>query len=97
MITFPANNSFDVGLAVFHAYYKISPYQKNADQDPLKNLIRCVKNDTNDTFCRLAYKGHDHLEAYFYGKAYQMFMNKCPAQWTGFRKVQGEIKSDIHD
>ena len=94
LLTFPANNSFDVGLAVFHAHYKISPYnyQKNADQVPLKYLMRCWKNDTdNDGVCHLAYKGQDDLDNYFYGKAYQMFMNKCPAQWTGFKKVQEGI------
>ena len=99
MSSFLANNSFDIGLAVFYTYYKISPhgYQKDADQNTLKNLVRFLKNDSDDADGRLASKGHDDLEAYFYGKAYQMFMNKCPALLTGFKKIQKEIKSDIHD
>ena len=82
---------------MFYSYYKISPYgyQKDADQDILKNLVRFLKNDTDDADGRLASKGQDDLEAYFYGKAYQMFINKCPALLTGFKKVREEMKSDI--
>ena len=99
LFTFLANISFDVGLAVFYSNFKISPqgYQKAADQDTLKNLVRFLDNDADDANGRLVHKGFDDLEAFFYGKAYHMFMNKCPALLTGFKKVQEEIKSDIYD
>ena len=73
MFKFPTNNSFDVGLAVFYAHYMdYSPYnyQKNADQDTLKNLFCFQKHDTDDANGCLTNKGYDDLEAHFHGKAY---------------------------
>ena len=107
MIIFIANDSFDIALAVFYVDYKISgkPYQAGADQDTLKKLIRFLESDNNnadgritknsnnnDVSGRLTKRGIEDLKAHFSGEAYKMFLQKCPAILTGFKKAQGDVK-----
>jgi hypothetical protein len=82
-------------LAVYHVDYQISSkgYQEDADQETLKKLIRFLKTDIDDAEGEMTWGGEDDLNAYFYGEAYNMFMQECPALLTGFKKVQNDIKS----
>ena len=90
-----ANNSLDIGFAVYHAEYKISAkgYQEDADQEILKRLMRFLKTDTDDAEGKMTWGGDDDLNAYFFDEAFNMFMRECPAVLTGFKKVRDDIKS----
>ena len=90
-----ANNSLDIGLAVYHAEYKISDkgHQAEADQDILKRLIRFLKTDTSDAEVLITLAGDEDLNAYFYDQAFNTFMHGCPALLTGFKNVRDVVKS----
>ena len=75
--------------------YKISDkgYQQGADQETLAKLMRFLESDTDDAEGRITKRGIEDLKAHFYGEAYKMFVNKCPALLTGFKKAQNDVRS----
>ena len=67
----------DIGFAVYHAEHKTSSkgYQE-ADQVILRRLTRFLKTDTDDAEGVMTWGGDDDLNAYFYDKAFNMFMRE---------------------
>ena len=77
---------------MYYVQYEIAPkgYQKDADQETLKKLMRFLKTDTDNAQGMMTVQGTEDLNAYFFGEAYNMFVYKCPAVLTGFKKVHKE-------
>ena len=77
---------------MYYVHYEIAPlgYQEGADKNALKKLMRFLKSDTEKAQGMMTLQGTEDLNAYFFGEAYNMFMYKCPAVLTGFKKVHKE-------
>ena len=77
---------------MYYVHYEIAPkgYQEDADQKTLKKLMRFLKTDKDDAQGIMTVQGTEDLNVYFLGEAYNMFIYKCPADLTGFKKVHKE-------
>ena len=90
---FTANDSFDLGIALFSVDYQISTKLFQPNEEAVREFISFTNNTNVDEVGELSFEGGEQIHAYFYGKAIEMFMYKCPTLLSGLQKIRKDFQS----